>query len=64
MKAISNSSQAGDIMLELFGGSGSTLIASEQMGRVSYNMELDAIYAQVIINRFEQVTGIKAELIN
>ncbi|KAI3350133.1 DNA modification methylase [Clostridium botulinum] len=64
MKAINNSSQAGDIMLELFGGSGSTLIAAEQMGRVSYNMELDPVYAQVIINRFELVTGIKAELIN
>lgn len=63
MKAISNSSKTGDVMLELFGGSGSTLIAAEQMGRVSYNMELDPVYAQIIINRFEQVTGIKAELV-
>ena len=63
MKAISNSSKAGDIMLELFGGSGSTLIAAEQMGRISYNMELDPVYAQIIRNRFEQVTGIKAELV-
>lgn len=51
-------------MLELFGGSGSTLIAAEQMGRISYNMELDPVYAQIIINRFEQVTGIKAELVS
>ena len=64
MKAISNSSKAGDVMLELFGGSGSTLIAAEQMGRISYNMELDPVYAQIIINRFEQVTGIKAELVS
>lgn len=64
MKAIHNSSLPGQTMLELFGGSGSTLIAAEQMGRVSYNMELDPIYAQVIINRFEQITGVKAELIN
>lgn len=64
MKAISNSSKAGDIMLELFGGSGSTLIAAEQMGRISYNMELDPVYAQIIINRFEHVTGIKAELVS
>lgn len=64
MKAMHNSSLPGAVLLELFGGSGSTLIAAEQMGRISYNMELDPVYAQVIINRFEQVTGIKAELIN
>lgn len=64
MKAIHNSSLPGATLLELFGGSGSTLIAAEQMGRVSYNMELDPVYAQVIINRFEQITGIKAKLIN
>lgn len=63
MKAIHNSSKPGDILLELFGGSGSTLMAAEQMGRISYNMELDPVYAQVIINRFEQTTGIKAERI-
>lgn len=63
MKAIHNSSLPGATLLELFGGSGSTLIAAEQMGRISYNMELDPVYAQVIINRFEQVTGKKAELI-
>lgn len=63
MKAITNSSKHGDIMLELFGGSGSTLVAAEQTGRTSYNMELDPVYAQIIINRFEQVTGTKAELV-
>lgn len=63
MKAIKNSSQPGDTMLELFGGSGSTMLAAEQMNRISYNMELDPVYAQVIINRFEEATGLKAVLL-
>lgn len=63
MKAIHNSSLPGNTLLELFAGSGSTMMAAEQMNRISYNMELDPIYAQVIINRYEEATGLKAELL-
>lgn len=60
-KAIQNSSKAGDIVLDLFGGSGTTLIAAEQTGMVSFMMEIDPIYCDVIILRWEQLTGHKAE---
>ncbi len=50
----------GHIVLDLFGGSGSTLIACEQMRRVCYMMEKDQIFMQVIIDRYEQATGRKA----
>lgn len=62
-KAIKNSSKINDLVLDLFGGSGSTLIASEQLNRTCYMMELDEHYADVIIDRFEKLTGKKAELI-
>ena len=58
-----NSSKEGDIVLDPFGGSGSTLIAAEQLGRTCYTMELDEKYCDVIINRWEGLTGQKAELI-
>ncbi len=61
-KAIENSSKAGDIVLDLFGGSGSTLIACEQLSRTCYMMELDPIYCDVIIKRWENLTGQKAVL--
>jgi DNA modification methylase len=48
-------------VLDLFGGSGSTLIAAEQTGRRAFLMELDPLYADVIVQRFEQFTGHKAE---
>ena len=51
-------------ILDLFGGSGSTLIACEQMGKVCYTMELDPRFVDVIIDRWEQLTGEKAVLIN
>jgi len=51
-------------VLDLFGGSGSTLIACEQLNRQCYMMELDPYYCQVIINRWEEYTGRKAEKIN
>ena len=57
---INNSSQKDDIVLDLFGGSGSTLIACEQLGRKCYTMELDPKYCDVIIKRWEQFTGEKA----
>ena len=51
-------------MLDMFGGSGSTLIACEQTGRNCYMMELDPHYCDVIIQRWENLTGEKAVLLN
>jgi hypothetical protein len=51
-------------VLDLFGGSGSTLIACEQTNRICYMMELDEKYCDVIIKRWEILTGNKAVLIN
>lgn len=62
-KAIKNSSKCEDVVLDLFGGSGSTLIACEQLNRTCYMMELDPKYCDVIIKRWENLTGKKAELI-
>lgn len=63
-RAITNSSKRGDIVIDLFGGSGTTLIASEQTGRCCRMMELDPKYVDVIVNRWEQHTGMKAELLS
>lgn len=60
---IKNSSKQGDIVLDLFGGSGTTIIACEQNERCAYVMELDPKYIDVIIKRWEDFTGEKAELI-
>ena len=49
------------VRLDLFGGSGSTLIAAEQTGRKAFLMELDPPYCDVIVQRFEKFTGQKAE---
>ena len=62
-RAIKTSSREGDIVLDVFGGSGSTLIACEQTGRRCRMMELDPRYCDVIIARWENLTGKKAELI-
>ena len=59
-RAITNSSHKGDVVLDLFGGSGTTLIAAEETGRSCCMMELDPKYVDVIINRWEQITGEKA----
>ena len=64
VRAIQYSSRPGENVLDLFGGSGSTLIAAEQTGRRALLMELDAAYADVIVQRFEQFTGAKAERIS
>ena len=56
-RAINNSSHRGDIVIDLFGGSGTTLIASEQTGRICYIMELDPRYVDVIVKRYIGVTG-------
>ena len=57
------SSNKNSNVLDLFGGSGSTLIACEQLGRKCYMMELDPHYVDVIIERWENLTGKKAKLI-
>lgn len=59
-RAIHYSSQPGENVLDLFGGSGSTLIACEQTKRNAFLMELDPLYCDVIIQRYEQFTGRKA----
>lgn len=61
-KAILNSSKPNDIVLDSFGGSGSTLIACEKTGRKCRTIELDPIYAGVIVKRWEELTGKKAKL--
>ena len=63
-RAISNSSNIDGKVLDLFGGSGSTLIACEQLNRKCYMMELDPHYIDVIIQRWENFTGEKAVLLN
>lgn len=63
-RAINNSSIKGKLVYEPFGGSGSTLIACEQLNRNCYIMELDPKYVDVIINRWETLTGEKAVLLN
>ena len=57
---VHNSSKRGDIVLDTFGGSGTTLIACEELDRVCYMCELDPKYCDVIINRWETLTGEKA----
>lgn len=63
-KALNNSSKQEDIVLDVFGGSGSTLIACEQLNRNCYMMELDPKYVDVIIQRWEEFTGKKAIKLN
>jgi DNA modification methylase len=60
-KAIENSSREGDLVLDLFLGSGSTLIASERTGRSCYGVEIDPHYCSVVLARWEAFTGEKAE---
>lgn len=59
-RCIKNSSKRGDTVLDLFGGSGSTLVACEQLHRACYMMELDPVYCDVIVERWEQLTGATA----
>ena len=59
-----NSTAKGDIVLDLFGGSGTTLMVSEQLDRNAYIMELDPRYVDAIINRWETMTGSKGVLLN
>jgi DNA modification methylase len=55
------SSRTGENVLDLFGGRGSTLIAAEQTGRRAFLMELDPLYCDVIVQRFQQFTGQQGE---
>ena len=61
-RAIKSSSREGESVLDLFGGSGTTLIAAEQLGRKCFMMELDPHYCDVIIARWEKLTGKTATL--
>lgn len=61
---IENSSKVGDKVLDLFGGSGTTLIACEELNRECYMMEFEPKYVEVIIKRWENLTGEKAIKIN
>jgi DNA modification methylase len=63
-KAVGNSSRRGDLVLDVFLGSGTTLIASEQLGRRCYGVEYEPRYADVIIRRWEALTGQSAVLEN
>ena len=62
-RLIRNSSLPGQLVLDLFGGSGSTLMACEQLSRQCYTMEYDPHYVDVIVDRWEKLTGEKAEKI-
>ncbi|MBO9539666.1 DNA modification methylase [bacterium] len=61
-RALANSSVRGGKVLDLFGGSGTTLVACEKNGRSAFLMELDPHYCDVIVRRWEQFTGKKADL--
>ncbi len=60
-RAITNSSRAEDVVLDLFLGSGTTLIAAERTGRICYGLELDPHYCSIVLARWEAFTGGKAE---
>ena len=62
-RLVINSSKRGDRVLDLFGGSGTTMMACEQLGRKAYLMELDPKYCDAIVARWEQQTGRKAKRI-
>ena len=59
-RAMTYSSKRGENVLDLFGGSGSTLIAAERMGRRAFLVEIDPAYCDVIITRWQNYTGKKA----
>jgi len=63
-RPIKRCTKPGDKILDLFGGSGSTLLAADAMKRVCFMSEIEPIFIDLIINRYEQATGIKAKKIN
>jgi DNA modification methylase len=62
-RAIRNSSKSRDIVLDCFGGSGTTIIACEKLNRQCRMIELDPKYCDVIVKRWEEFTGKKAQLL-
>ncbi len=62
IRAMQYSSVQGENVLDLFGGSGSTLIGAEQCGRNAFLMELDPLYSDVIVDRYQRFTGKQAVL--
>ena len=62
-RLVANSTRPGDAVLDLFGGSGTTLIACEEMNRRCFMMEYDPGYCDVIINRWSALTGLEAQLL-
>ena len=60
---IENSSEPGEIVADFFGGSGSTMMAAEKVGRRCFMMEMEPHFCDVIVNRWERLTGKKAERI-
>lgn len=63
-KPLRRCTKVGDVILDLFGGSGSTLIAAEQLNRKALLCEIDPIFCDVIIKRYETLTGNKAQILN
>lgn len=63
-KAIKRCTSPGDIILDLFLGSGSTILACEQLKRVCYGIEIEPIFVQLIINRLEKYANLKAKKLN
>ena len=63
-KQVKNSTKKGGVVLDIFGGSGTTLLACEELDRVCFMSELDPKYCDVIIRRWEEATGEKAVLLN
>jgi DNA modification methylase len=63
-RAVLNSSKTGDIVADLFGGSGSTLIACERRGRRARLMEIDPKYADCIVRRYQEYSGKSAVLVS
>ncbi len=63
-KPLRRCTKPGDAVLDLFGGSGTTMLACEQMKRMAFICEADPVFCDVIIRRFEEMTGIKAKKIN
>ncbi|HNS65480.1 MAG TPA: DNA methyltransferase, partial [Candidatus Woesebacteria bacterium] len=61
-KPLRRCSKPNDKVLDLFGGSGSTLVACEQMNRQAFLMEIDPVFCQVIVDRYQQLTGKEAVL--
>ena len=63
-KALRRCTKINDIVLDLFGGSGSTLIACEQLKRRAFLSEIEPVFCQLICNRYFNLTGVKAKLLN